>query len=53
MSMKTKEKFKMSGSADRRFCGLRLFRDPLEQAADRKYGGPRYTIIGGTKRECL
>jgi len=23
--MKTKDKYKMSGSADRRFCGLRLF----------------------------
>jgi hypothetical protein len=25
MSMKTKDKYKKSGSADRRFCGLRLF----------------------------
>jgi hypothetical protein len=40
--MKTKNKYKMSCSADRRFCGLRLFRDPLGQAADRKHGGPRY-----------
>ncbi len=23
--MKTKDKYRMSGSADRRFCGLRLF----------------------------
>jgi hypothetical protein len=30
MLMKTKEKYKKSGSADRRFCGLRLFHDPLE-----------------------
>jgi hypothetical protein len=27
MYMKTKDKYKMSGSADRRFCGLRLFHD--------------------------
>jgi hypothetical protein len=27
MSMKTKDKIKMSGSADRRFCCLRLFHD--------------------------
>ena len=25
----------------------------LGQTADRKHGGPRYTKIGGTKRECL
>jgi len=25
--MKTKDKYKKSGSADRRFCGLRLFHD--------------------------
>jgi len=50
--MKTKDKYKRS-SADRRFCGLRLFHDCWGQAADRKHGGPRYTTIGGTKRECL
>jgi hypothetical protein len=33
MSMKTKEKCKMSGGADRRFCGLRLFHD--------RWGEPR------------
>jgi phage terminase large subunit-like protein len=27
MYMKTKGKYKKSGSADRRFCGLRLFHD--------------------------
>jgi hypothetical protein len=43
----------MSGSADRRFCGLRLFHALLGKAADRKHGGPRYTKTGGTKRECL
>jgi len=53
MSMKTKDEYKKPGSADRRFCGLRLFHGPLGQAADRKFGGPRYTRIGGTKRECL
>jgi len=31
--MNTKDEYKMSGSADRRFCGLRLFHDP--------WGGPR------------
>jgi hypothetical protein len=52
MFMKTKDKYKKSGSADRRFCGLRLFDDPLGRAADREHGGPRYKI-GGTKPECL
>jgi hypothetical protein len=33
MSMKTKDKYKKSGSADRRFCGLRLFHD--------RWGEPR------------
>jgi len=51
--MKTKDKVKMSRSADRRFCGLRLFHDRSGQAADRKHGGPRYIKIAGTKRECL
>jgi hypothetical protein len=51
MSMKTKDKCKTSGSADRRICGLRLFQD-AGRAADRKGGGPRYKI-DGTKRECL
>jgi len=27
MSMKTKDKYKMCGSADRRFCGLRFFHE--------------------------
>jgi hypothetical protein len=27
MFMKTKDKYNKSGSADRRFCGLRLFHD--------------------------
>jgi phage terminase large subunit-like protein len=31
MYMKTKNKYKMSGSADRRFRGLRLFHDRLAQ----------------------
>jgi hypothetical protein len=31
--MKTKDKYKKSGSADRRFCGLRLFHD--------RWGEPR------------
>jgi hypothetical protein len=30
MYMKTKDKHKKSGSADRRFCGLRLFHDRLD-----------------------
>jgi hypothetical protein len=33
MYMKTKDKYKKSGSADRRFCGLRPFRD--------RWGEPR------------
>ena len=33
MSVKTKDKYKKSGSADRRFCGLRLFHG--------RWGGPR------------
>jgi len=45
MSMKAKDKYKKSGSADRRFCGLRLFHD--------RWCGPRYTKIEGTKRQCL
>ena len=53
MYMKTKEKYKKSGSADRRFCGLRHFRDPWQRAADRKHGGPRYIKIERTIRECL
>jgi len=53
MSMKTKDKCKMSGSADRLFCGLRLFRARWGRAADRKHGGLRYTKIEGTRRECL
>jgi hypothetical protein len=51
--MKTKDKYKKSGSVDRRFCGLRLFHDRWGRAADRKHGGPRYTKFDGTKRECL
>jgi len=31
MSMKTKDNDKKSGSADRRFCGLRLFRDRSDE----------------------
>ena len=31
MYMKTKDEYKKSGSADRRFCGLRLFRDLLDE----------------------
>jgi len=33
MSLKTKDKYKKSGSVDRRFCGLRLFHD--------RWGEPR------------
>ncbi len=51
--MKTKDKYKKSGSADRRFCGLRLLHDCWGGAADRKHGGPRYAKIKETKRECL
>ena len=46
MFMKTKDKYKMSGSADRRFCGLRLFHDPLGRAAEeaRLRLPPRYAF---------
>ena len=45
MFMKTKEEVKMSGSAEPRPCGLRLFLRRCGRAADRKYSGPRYTGI--------
>jgi hypothetical protein len=32
------------GSADRRFCGPRLFRTAYARTADRKIGGPRYPV---------
>ena len=53
MSMKTKDEVKKFGSADRRFCGLRLFDDPVGRAADRKHGSPRHSKIDGTKPEYL
>ena len=49
MYMKTKDKVKKSGSAGRRFCGLRLFRARRGRTADRELGGPRYIKIVGTK----
>jgi len=49
--MKTNGKVKMSGSADRRFDGLRLFW-PLGRAADPKHG-TRYAKLDGKKLECL
>ena len=50
MYMKTKHKYKMSGSADRRLCGLRLL-----HSADRGPQTPRSTLheIEGTKPECV
>jgi hypothetical protein len=41
MYMKTKDKNKKSGIADRWFCGLRLYPRSLGRAADLKHGGPR------------
>ena len=48
-----KEQDRKSGNAKCRFCGLRLFRDPWQRAADRKTGAPRYIKIERTIRECL
>jgi len=42
-----------SDSANRRLCGLRLFRRRWGLTTARKQGGPRYSKNERTNRECL